>query len=396
MSIQVQSLPPKFDILSNKAAGLIAFDIFTMNQDELLSLIEGIYGAAADATCWPALLQRIADAFDAGEASLSAVSATAVPWLIAPRTDPKFIESYGAHYHPLNLFWQRASRMPVGSVATDAMLVSRDTLEASEFYNDWSKPQGYLSVMGATLLAEDGWRVEFVVPGKNEFGPKQIKLYKALAPHLTRAVQLAHRLGRADMERAVAADALDRLSQAVVVVNSDSRVLFANRTASALLGNGLSIRDGILRAGVNGQTTELHRLVAGCARDDIAERGGHMAVSRGPERLALSLLVIPAKSQPNWLASRNPCAMIFVTDPGAATMPELSVLQRQFGLTPAEAMLTRELLNGDGVEAAAGRIGIAMPTARTHLRRILAKTGTSRQAELVRLVLASDSRLRRD
>jgi DNA-binding CsgD family transcriptional regulator/PAS domain-containing protein len=367
-----------------------------MNQDDLLSLIDGIYGAAADSACWPAVLQRIADAFDAGEASLSAVSAAAVPWLVAPRSDPKFLESYGAYYHPLNLFWQRLSRMPVGTVATDAMIVPRDSLLASEFYNDWSKPQGYLSVMGATLLAEDGWRVEFVVPGKNEFGPAELNLYRALAPHLTRAVQLTHRLGRVEMERAVAADALDRLAQAVFVVNSASRVLFANRAANALFGNGVSLHAGILRAGVNGHTAKLHHMVTGCAQPDLANAGGHMAVSRGPGRSPLSLLVMPANSQPGWLASRHPCAIIFATDPEAVATPDAAFLQNQFGLTPAEAVLARELLNGGGVEAAARRIGISMPTARTHLRRVLAKTGTSRQAELVRLVLNSDSRLRRN
>jgi DNA-binding CsgD family transcriptional regulator len=88
--------------------------------------------------------------------------------------------------------------------------------------------------------------------------------------------------------------------------------------------------------------------------------------------------------------------MIFVTDPEAVRTPETVFLQNQFGLTPAEAVLARELLNGDGIDAAAGRIGISVPTARTHLRRVLAKTGASRQAELVRLVLHSDHRLRRD
>jgi DNA-binding CsgD family transcriptional regulator len=368
-----------------------------MNQDDLLSLIDGIYGAAADSTCWPAVLLRIADALEAGEASLSAVSATAVPWLVAPRSDPKFLESYGAYYHPLNLFWQRSSRLPVGTVATDAMVVPRDTLQASEFYNDWSRPQGYFNVMGATLLEEDGWRVEFVVPGKHEFGTHQLKLYRAIAPHLTRALQLANRLGRVDMERAVAADALDRLLQALVVVDSASRVLFSNRAAAALIGNGFTVHnDGILRAGINGDTAMLHRMVAGCARPNLVNAGGHIAISRGPGRSVLSLLVVPAASQPEWLASRRPCALIFATDPEAATTPETAFLKNQFGLTPAEAVLTRQLLNGDGIEAAARRIGIGVPTARTHLRRVLAKTGTSRQAELVRLVLNADSRVRRD
>jgi DNA-binding CsgD family transcriptional regulator/PAS domain-containing protein len=367
-----------------------------MNQDQLLSLIDGIYGAAADASRWPVVLQRIADVFNAGEASLSAVSATEVPWLMAPRTDPKFLESYGTYYHPLNLFWQRSSRLPVGTVATDAMVLPRETLQASEFYNDWSRPQGYCSVMGATLLVEDGWRVEFVVPGKNEFGPRELKLYQAIAPHLTRAVQLGQRLGRAEMERAVAADALDRLSQALVVVNAESRVLFANRAADALFGNGFSLHDGILRVGANGQSAELHRLVVGCARPDAVNAGGHIAISRPQGRLPLSLLIVPAKSQPGWLAGRHPCAMIFVTDPEAISSLEASFLQKQFGLTPAEAVLARELLQGDGIEAAAQRIGIGVPTARTHLRRVLAKTGTSRQAQLVGLVLSSDSRIRRD
>jgi DNA-binding CsgD family transcriptional regulator len=112
--------------------------------------------------------------------------------------------------------------------------------------------------------------------------------------------------------------------------------------------------------------------------------------------LALSLLVIPVRSQPSWLAAQQPCAMIFVTDPETIADPEASYLQRQFKLTPAEAALTRELLQGDGVGAAAGRIGIAEATARTQLRSVLAKTGAGRQAELIRLVLNSDNRLKRD
>jgi DNA-binding CsgD family transcriptional regulator len=88
--------------------------------------------------------------------------------------------------------------------------------------------------------------------------------------------------------------------------------------------------------------------------------------------------------------------MIFVTDPETIADPEASYLQRQFKLTPAEAALARELLQGDGISAAAGRLGVAEATARTQLRSVLAKTGTGRQAELVRLVLNSDNRLKRD
>jgi DNA-binding CsgD family transcriptional regulator len=41
---------------------------------------------------------------------------------------------------------------------------------------------------------------------------------------------------------------------------------------------------------------------------------------------------------------------------------------------------------GDGIQACADRLGITRATARTHLAHIFRKTGTNRQAELVRLL----------
>src|SRR4051812_9049334 len=133
-----------------------------MDHDGLLQLIGEIYDAAADVSRWPQVLQRVADAFDAEEAALGMVSPVAVPWLIAPRSDPEFLRSYGEYYHSRNLFWRNMSRLPVGTGATDTMVLPKSELQASEFYNDWSKPQGFLSVLGATLFLEDGWRTEFV------------------------------------------------------------------------------------------------------------------------------------------------------------------------------------------------------------------------------------------
>ena len=44
---------------------------------------------------------------------------------------------------------------------------------------------------------------------------------------------------------------------------------------------------------------------------------------------------------------------------------------------------------GDRLEAAAGRCGVTVSTARTYLKQVFAKTETSRQSELIRLVLTS-------
>src|SRR5262249_27192921 len=56
-----------------------------------------------------------------------------------------------------------------------------------------------------------------------------------------------------------------------------------------------------------------------------------------------------------------------------------------FGLTPAETRLLSSLLAGRTLAESAQALGIAMSTARTHLDNIFAKTGVTRQADLVRL-----------
>lgn len=356
-----------------------------MNQDDLLVVIEKIYEAATDTSLWPAVLQNIADAFGAEDASLSAVSPAAVPWLVAPRTDPAFLQSYGQHYHPLNLFWERMTRMPVGTAVTDRMVLRQETLRSSQFYNEWSRPQNYLSVMGATLLVEDQWRFEFVVPGKHAFGPEQLKLYEALAPHLKRAVQLTYRLQSAEIEQAYTHGALDSLDRATLIVDSTARVLFANQAARASFNAGLKMVDGVLCGTRPAETSSLHRAIANPFENGARSQ---IAISRSPGRAPLSLLVIPLRHKLEWVARHGQAAIVFVHDPEDAADRRYHFLQERFGLTRAEAALVGEMLKGGDMPAVAARLMIAPATARTHLHRIFRKTGTTRQSELVRLALS--------
>ena len=358
-----------------------------MNHDALLQLIGEIYDAAGDIARWPQVLEHVADAFGAQEAALGMVSPVAVPWLIAPRSDPDFLRSYGEYYHSRNLFWRNMSRLPVGTGATDTMVMPKSELQASEFYNDWSKPQNYLAVMGATLFMEDGWRTEFVVPGKNEFDGEHLKLYNAIAPHLVRAVQLNQRLARAEIGHAGTASALHQLEQGVLLTDANARIVFANRAAERLFAaGGLKGRDKILCVQAAADTSALQALIASCAGE--TEGGGYVSAARSQGH-PLSLLVIPLRQVVDWLPHEQPCAIIFVTDPDAVAPPDAVQLQRQFGLTPAESRFVLEILKGDGIGATAERLGILPGTARTHMHRVLAKTGTKRQADLVRLVLAT-------
>jgi DNA-binding CsgD family transcriptional regulator len=64
-------------------------------------------------------------------------------------------------------------------------------------------------------------------------------------------------------------------------------------------------------------------------------------------------------------------------------------LRRLYGLTAAEAAVAVQIARGEGLQAAADNLRVTLPTVRTHLQRVFAKTQTRRQAELTRVIAES-------
>ena len=95
-----------------------------------------------------------------------------------------------------------------------------------------------------------------------------------------------------------------------------------------------------------------------------------------------------------WIDIARPRAILFIADPEAKANVRRQWLREDFGLTPAEAAVAVEVLEADGLQAAAGRLGISLATAHTHLAHVFDKTSTRRQAELVRLLLQSQPAVR--
>jgi DNA-binding CsgD family transcriptional regulator len=70
-------------------------------------------------------------------------------------------------------------------------------------------------------------------------------------------------------------------------------------------------------------------------------------------------------------------------------LPSVETVARLFDLTDAEARLAVALSEGHRIEDAAEILGITVSSARTYLKRVFSKTEVTRQAELVRLILAA-------
>jgi DNA-binding NarL/FixJ family response regulator len=212
---------------------------------------------------------------------------------------------------------------------------------------------------------------------------------QAIAHGATKAADAAAASGGVPPQAAALGVAtLNRLPTGVVVVDRRAHVLFMNSRGAEYMagGHGFTLGPtGTCRASRPAETADLHRLIeATIDRADSAEARA-ISVSRTEDERPLSVIVAPLVASPG----ANPVAVLLVGDPDNQTLPSVETVTRLFELTDAEARLALALAEGQRIEEAAEVLGITLSSARTYLKRIFGKTGVTRQAELVRLVMAA-------
>nr|WP_276552804.1 helix-turn-helix transcriptional regulator [Bradyrhizobium elkanii] len=87
--------------------------------------------------------------------------------------------------------------------------------------------------------------------------------------------------------------------------------------------------------------------------------------------------------------------ILVVTSLSSPKAPPAHILYGLFDLSPAEARVAQRLVEGSSVEEIATSNDLSQETVRKQLKSVLAKTGTSRQAELVGLLTGTQIRAHR-
>jgi DNA-binding CsgD family transcriptional regulator len=196
-------------------------------------------------------------------------------------------------------------------------------------------------------------------------------LTSGLKPSLTWARAAADALGVIGLPAAVLSgshrlaavnELLERLIPEVVH-DRPSRLGLADRRADAMLGEAL------------------RRLY------DSPGGGARAIPLAATRRLPASLVhVFPAHHGAD--AGAVSCVVV-VTAIARPQIASAQVLQDLFGLTPAEARVARWIAAGKRIRDIADEAGLAAGTVRQQLKSVFAKTGVSRQADLVGLLVGS-------
>ncbi|WP_295996743.1 helix-turn-helix transcriptional regulator [Rugamonas sp.] len=214
----------------------------------------------------------------------------------------------------------------------------------------------------------------------------------ALRRHLKRALSLRERLQRAELIAHVGDAVLTHTRSAALVVDRDLTVLHASADADALLQNGAPLRrhQGRLMADTSDGTPALAVLVARAIDADARHQQAPPLCFHRHQQAPLMVSAVPlALPMPvPRLLSGIALAIVFVREMAAAAPPALA-LQQLFALTPSEAVVAKALAEGGSLEQIAQSQHVTVNTVKTHMHHVYRKTATSRQGELIALILGA-------
>lgn len=189
--------------------------------------------------------------------------------------------------------------------------------------------------------------------------------------------------------------ALDRAAMGVALLDRRGRILFVNDALAAILAKG----DGLRRFDSQIQATGLadamrmrvaldHMMaaVSDPARGQEPQSATMISIDRA-QQSPLMVLVTAARHLPEEPA--DAALVLYVTDPELNFDDLIESTCKILGLSRVEGRLAGMLIAGMPLGKAALAMRIKEDTARSYLKQVFAKTGTNRQADLIRLVLSS-------
>jgi DNA-binding CsgD family transcriptional regulator len=355
-------------------------------SDEFSNLINAIYDAALGSSLWTRALEQAA-AFIGGSGAEIVVRdmpggsiAFRARWGMCPAEEQG---GYG--------LVQRLAGLRVGMV-TRSSLTTFAQEPRGRSCADGGHGGGPMEAMLTVLEKSPETEATFAVfrhELEGQTGDEARRHMQLVAPHLRRALTISRTVEQKNAEAASLAEALDSLSASMFLVDAEGRLTHANASGNRMLSAGdlLRRRGGRLVAGDAASDGAFRKILAVAASGDAAGKGVSIPLCTPcGEHYVAHVLPLPLCARRRACGRQGAVAAVFVHKAALEARSPSSVIAKIFKLTPSELRVLLAIVQVGGVPETAEALGVAETTVKTHLQRLFGKTGTARQAELVKVV----------
>jgi DNA-binding NarL/FixJ family response regulator len=366
------------------------------NRPSYEALIDDIYAASLAPQRWSNVIEQLAGRHGARVGVLLTPMEGMFDRYLAVThgVDPDFQQSYGSHWYRFDPWQIAGSARGITKALTvyaGERIVPDDELVNTPFFHEfYTKCLKVRHVIGMTVFEESDQPTApptfLSLHRTKESGPFSYaneRELRTIVPHLRRALLVHWANQRAAQALAVRDAALDSQTSAVFWIGPDARVLYANRSAQALLEQNKLLR--VVNSHLVAFAVHASEPLADALRRAYAGNAVTVVLAGSQRRIAHLL-------PPRYLEASGTCAfgVLLQIDAATAEAPAslLHALTRLHRLTKGEVEVLRHLVEGETPKEIAEQLRVSVATVRTHLTNLFSKTSTRRQIDLVRLALA--------
>ncbi len=361
--------------------------------------LETVYDCVLEPENWTAALREINGLTGADSSAFhwgDVVTQTVIEAYHVGMT-PEFLEALRRH----SIAWAmqvNAIGWEVGKVQYLADLLDRNEFENGRFYREVILPHRQCDYMAVNPV-NNGRQLASLSVNTNIntglFQPRSVELMRLLAPHICKAARLSAAFDLKTMQASMLEKTLDTLASGVILLNAQGQVVYSNASAQHMLQGhgGIGLANGRLVIKNSEAESSFTSSLAAMRDPAPTKRQPHdtIAIPDDLNPLILTFLSIATGRRKGLMGNFEATVAIFIQHMGRTSMIPGKALGALYDLTPTEIKVTMALLQGFGVADTADILGIAEATVRSHLKHIYSKTGATRQAELIQMLMRAMS-----
>ena len=349
-------------------------------------LIDRIYEAGVNPSCWPAVLEEISTISSSRGAVLVHWDGVQQGWIASSNDFADFVSDHYQIYPDGNERTRRLLELNHFGFVSDNDVFSDQEILDEPLYKDFLIPRGYGRGVATAINSPSGESMIFHTEGSYRAEPVDRSIVRELdhlRPHLARASFLTTCLNK---ERAyTAASILEVLGLPGALIKGKGKLVACNRSFERLIPvlfedfqQQISLTDfSANQVFVN-------------ALHDLNKDSNHqltrsilVAVDGLEEKHIVH--IIPIKKTAHDFFPVASAVILAVPINRETTFPA-EIIQGLFDLTAAEAKVAESIAQGLTPLEIANQRGISTSTVRNQLKSVFNKSGTHRQTDLVRML----------
>lgn len=354
-------------------------------------LLLHLYQCVQQPVEWQPLLRNIATVMGTDSASLR--------WVENNDLTLKRSYSYGLHQEyctdvvRIDPFLSPLISHCQGRALRSQQLFSDEEYEQTEHYEAYFQPQDRFYAMGTVLSSGPEYNNYIGLHRSRRnghFTRAEAEFMNAFTPHMQQALALQNRMSQVQQTIQYLERALGSLTTGVWLLNESLGVEWMNGVGYDVLhrnhqGFGQTLGRTFYVGSPTGPVTRaLQQFLTG-----ETERSSVWLTL--PESDAALLVFAPDQADLNQINCESDSgqrqAVAVLLDTQRPTIADHQTLALQYRLSVAESKLAQMLLLGCDLSESADKLCISPHTARTHLKSIFEKTGSHRQAELIKKLM---------